>query len=89
MALLIYPPDNPIPQLAHLLDSDMRREIACKVNEAILTEQGGQREARIHNLLRLRAWVEKKAKEKDKEKYPEECSIGLDAEGGDTDVMVS
>jgi len=56
------------------------------VNEAILGNQGARREARIRNLVRLRAWAEKKAREANKD-IPSKLSLGLDAdkEGHDDD----
>ncbi|KAG8628322.1 hypothetical protein KVT40_004195 [Elsinoe batatas] len=63
MALLIFPPEKLTPQLKMLLDPRLRQEVATSVNEAILASQGERREARIRNLVRLRTWAERKARE--------------------------
>lgn len=63
MALLIFPIERLTPQLKALLDPTLRQTVATAVNEAILSSQGERREARIRNLVRLRAWAEQKARE--------------------------
>ncbi|PNS18817.1 Glucose-induced degradation protein 8 [Sphaceloma murrayae] len=63
MALLIFPEEKLTPQLKALLDPSLRQAVAISVNEAILSSQGERREARIRNLVRLRAWAEQKARE--------------------------
>jgi len=100
MALLIFPPENLAPPLAALLDPALRQTVANRVNEAILGSQGARREARIRNLVRLRAWAEKKARDAGKD-IPDKLDLGLntDKEGeleddamngnGETDAMVS
>ena len=77
MALLIFPPDNLAPPLAALLDPNLRKTVANRVNEAILSSQGARREARIRNLVRLRAWAEQKAREAKKD-LPATLDLGLD-----------
>lgn len=67
MALLIFPPDNLGPQLAGLLDPDLRQSVATRVNEAILNNQGYKSQARLTSLIRLRMWAEKKAREEGKD----------------------
>ncbi|KAK0659084.1 Uncharacterized protein DIS24_g4242 [Lasiodiplodia hormozganensis] len=79
MALLIFPPENLAPPLAQLLDPSLRQTVATRVNEAILASQGANREARIKQLVRLRAWSENKAKEARKH-IPANLSLGLDSE---------
>ncbi|BDD55769.1 hypothetical protein MAP00_001256 [Monascus purpureus] len=76
LALLIFPSDNLDPSLAPLLSSDLRKEIATRVNEAILQSQGSRKEARLRNLVRLRAWAERKAREAKKD-IPEKLDLGL------------
>ena len=82
MALLIFPPDNLTPQLAELVDPQLRKVVANRVNEAILHSQGARREARIRKLVRLRAWSEKIAREggRDGRKIdlPDRLDLGLD-----------
>lgn len=79
MALLIFPPENLAPPLAQLLDPSLRQTVATRVNEAILASQGASREARIKQLVRLRAWSEQKAREARKD-IPPTLSLGLDSE---------
>ncbi|KAF2497104.1 hypothetical protein BU16DRAFT_526138 [Lophium mytilinum] len=99
MALLIFPPENLAPPLAALLDPALRQTVANRVNEAILGSQGARREARIRNLVRLRTWSEKKARDAGKD-IPEKLDFGLNADkevdeddamngNGETDAMVS
>ncbi|TKA69832.1 hypothetical protein B0A49_05883 [Cryomyces minteri] len=95
MALLIFPPENLTPPLAALLDPNLRQIVANRVNEAILSSQGARREARIKNLVRLRAWAEQKAREAQKD-LPPTLNLGLALErdaqngsggGGDSAMM--
>jgi len=83
LALLIYPNDNLSPSLAALLDPDLRKDIATQVNEAILQNQGSRKEARLRNLVKLRAFAENKAREAKKD-IPDKLDIGLvgDSYGG-------
>jgi hypothetical protein len=96
MALLIFPPDNLAPPLAALVDPNLRKNVANKVNEAILKSQGNDREARIRKLVRIRAWTEQKARESRKDipvlelgLDPEEDSRNGNEENGEADAMVS
>lgn len=75
MALLIFPPDKLTPQLKALLDTSLRQTVATAVNEAILASEGERREARIRNLVRLRAWAEQSARES-KLDIPESIELG-------------
>jgi hypothetical protein len=79
MALLIFPPDNLEPQLAALLQPDLRKSVADRVNKAILASQGQRRDAAIRNLVRLRAWAEDSVRESKKD-LPAHLDLGLDAE---------
>lgn len=81
MALLIFPPDSldKNPQLASLLQPGLRMEVASKVNEAILATQGKRREAKIIDLVHLRAWAEKERREgPGKGALPAKLSLGLE-----------
>ncbi|KAF4584224.1 ran binding protein in the microtubule-organising centre [Ophiocordyceps camponoti-floridani] len=62
MALLLFPQENLDPQLAALLNPDLRRDAADSVNRAILERQSARREAAIRQLVKLRAWAENKAR---------------------------
>ncbi|KKZ62039.1 hypothetical protein EMCG_03501 [[Emmonsia] crescens] len=77
LSLLIFPSDNLAPSLAALLDPELRKSIANRVNEAILQSQGARREARLRNLVKLRSWAEQKAREAKKD-LPEKLDIGLE-----------
>ncbi|KAI9779454.1 MAG: hypothetical protein M1816_003506 [Peltula sp. TS41687] len=79
MALLIFPPEDLAPPLAELLDPQLRKTVASRVNEAILISQGAKREARIRKLIRLRAWAEKSARDAKKD-LPEKLYLGLNPE---------
>lgn len=95
MALLIFPPEKLTSQLKELLDLGLRQKIATTVNEAILHSQGERREARIRNLVRLRAWAEDKARQSDKDlNLPDKIELGLGSESPnngaqDGDAMVA
>lgn len=79
MALLIFPTENLAPQLAELIDPQLRKSVANRVNEAILSSQGARREAQIRKLVRMRAWSEKVARESKKLDIPEGgLGFGLD-----------
>ena len=77
MALLIFPPDNLAPPLAALLEFGLRKEVAKKVNEALLRSQGESTKAKICDLVRLRACSEQKAREAKKD-LPGKIELGLD-----------
>ncbi|KAL5358415.1 CTLH/CRA C-terminal to lish motif domain-containing protein [Aspergillus floccosus] len=76
LALLIFPTENLTPSLAPLLHPDLRKDIATRVNEAILHSQGARKEARLRNLVKLRAWAEQKAREAKKD-IPDKLDLGL------------
>lgn len=65
MALLIFPQDNQIPALDGLLKPELRVTVAAQVNEAILAAKGCERQARLRRLVKLRAWAERKAYERE------------------------
>lgn len=77
MALLIFPPDNLAPPLAALLDPNLRKDVAKRVNEAILSSQGERPNPKFVDLVRLRHWAEQKAREAKKD-LPEHIELGLD-----------
>lgn len=81
LSLLIFPSDNLDPSLAPLLSPDLRKDIASRVNEAILQGQGARKEARLRNLVKLRAWAERKAREAKKD-IPEKLDLDLVDDGG-------
>ena len=78
MLLLIFPGDKPVPtKLAYILEPKLRKDVAKRVNEALLETLGEPTHARLLDLVRLRAWSEEKARE-GKLDLPEHIDIGLD-----------
>jgi hypothetical protein len=66
MSLLIFlpaPAGTLQKELTELLEPSLRRNVASKVNEAILTNMGTRGESRMRSLVRLRHWAEFKAKD--------------------------
>lgn len=82
LALLIFPSDNLSPTLASLLDPSLRKEIATRVNEAILMKQCAHKEARLRNLVKLRVFAETKARAAKKD-IPDKLDIGLVSDSHD------
>jgi hypothetical protein len=84
MSLLIFLPATGTLQkeLTDLLEPSLRRNVASKVNEAILTTMGARGEARMRSLVRLRHWAESKARAAGKD-IPPTLPLGLQ----DTDDM--
>lgn len=82
MALLLFPPETLEPQLAALLNPDLRRDAADKVNRAILERQSTRRDAAIRHLVKMRAWAETAARDQGAS-LPDHLDIGL--RGDDTD----
>lgn len=78
MALLIFPPDNLAPPLKALLDLNLRKDVAKRVNEALLLSHGERTKAKLFDLVHLRAWSEQKARDGKKD-LPERIDIGLDS----------
>lgn len=97
MSLLIFLPATGTLQkeLSELLEPSLRRTVASKVNEAILTSMGARGEARMRSLVRLRHWAETKARSASKD-IPPVLSLGLQdvderlvgSNGEAADVMV-
>ncbi|KAG6017624.1 hypothetical protein E4U54_005729 [Claviceps lovelessii] len=80
MALLLFPAGCLEPQLAALLDPELRRTAADSVNKAILEKLSTRREAAIRHLVKLRAWAENTAREKSIS-LPDRLDIGLRDDG--------
>ncbi|KAF1937217.1 hypothetical protein EJ02DRAFT_458927 [Clathrospora elynae] len=97
MSLLIFLPATETLQkeLTELLEPSLRRNVASKVNEAVLTSMGAHGEARMRSVVRLRQWAETKARAAGKD-IPPSLLLGLQdaderpANGNTeaTDVMV-
>ncbi|KAL8706020.1 MAG: hypothetical protein Q9201_000905 [Fulgogasparrea decipioides] len=79
MALLIFKPQDLPPQLAALLKPELRKDVAQRVNEALLFEQGERTKAKLFDLVHLRGWSEMKAREAKKD-LPEHIGLGLEKE---------
>jgi len=81
MALLIFPPNDLAPALAALLDPKLRKDVAQRVNEAILQSQGERTKSKLMELVKTRFFVEAKARQMKKEtNLPEKIDLGLDPE---------
>lgn len=78
MTLLICLPNDLEPNLAALLHPDLRREVAEKVNAALLASQGDRRNAAIRNLMKLRSWAETTARSQNIV-VPTKLELGLGA----------
>jgi hypothetical protein len=78
MSLLIFLPatDTLQKELGELLEPSLRRNVASRVNEAILISAGGPGEARMRSLVRLRQWAESKARAAGKD-IPPMLPLGL------------
>jgi hypothetical protein len=77
MTLLIFSQDNLAPSLSALLDPGLRKDVANRVNEAILHSQGEKTRSKLMELVKTRAWAERKARELKKD-VPDHVDIGLD-----------
>ena len=77
MLLLIIDPKALTPELAAILDPALRKDIAARVNDAILLSQGENTRSRLLELVKTRAWAERVARELKKD-VPAELDIGLD-----------
>lgn len=82
MALLLFPPETLEPQLAALLNPELRRDAADSVNRAILERQSTRREAAIRQLVKMRAWAESTARNRGVS-LPERLEVGLNADDAD------
>ncbi|KAL8758614.1 MAG: hypothetical protein Q9199_001352 [Rusavskia elegans] len=67
MTLLMFEHKDLPPQYTTLLDRKLRVDVALRVNEALFTEQGERTKTKLSTLIHLRAWVEQKALEANKE----------------------
>ena len=78
MAILVFPPGQIHPSLAHILEPGLRKDVAKRVNEAMLSSLGEDRRTRLYELVKTREWVEKKARDANR-KLPFRMEIGLDS----------
>ncbi|KAI2619192.1 CTLH/CRA C-terminal to lish motif domain-containing protein [Hypoxylon sp. NC1633] len=83
MSLLVFDHDTLDPSLSALLRPDLRREVAEKVNEAILESQNQRRDAAICHLVQMRAWSEETVRKEGKKDLPPRIDLGLDGDDSD------
>lgn len=82
MALLMIPHDSLEPQLAALLDPNLRQDAAERVNNAIIASRSKRTIAGIRNLVKMRCWAENKSRDLGLP-LPDRLDIGL--RGDDVD----
>jgi len=76
--LLIFAKDpNAPPMISELLDTELRRKVATRVNEALLKSQGCRSQDKLKSLVQFRAWTERIAREQDRD-IPENLDIWVD-----------
>ncbi|KAK7956667.1 uncharacterized protein PG986_005889 [Apiospora aurea] len=81
MSLLVFKHDTLDPSIAVLLKPDLRRDVADKVNKAILDRQVWRRDAAIRDLVQMRAWSEDAVrKETTKKDIPARIDLNLDGD---------
>ncbi|KAI2636025.1 ran binding protein in the microtubule-organising centre [Xylaria nigripes] len=83
MSLLVFSPDSNLdPSLSALLQPSLRRDVADRVNRAILESQQQHREAAIRHLIQMRAWGEEVVRKETRKDLP--ANIELHLGNGDT-----
>lgn len=82
MALFLYPRTELRPEQQALMHPDLRREVADKVNMAIIFRQTKRREAAIRQLVKVRTWAEDSARSARKD-LPDRLELGLNNEDAD------
>ncbi len=82
MVMLFFLPEKMPPEQQKLLSPDLRREVADKVNKAILHHYSTRREAAIRQIVKMRAWTENAARDNKKD-LPDFIDIGLQVGGDD------
>lgn len=95
MCLVVFSPDKLQPDHKKLLDTNLRRQIAEQVNEAILRSSKEPSDVQIRLLVQVRQWAEQKCREMRKS-IPSRMPLGLSSDeftegldgNGDGDVMV-
>lgn len=85
MTLLVFSHDPKTlePSVAALLKPDLRREVADKVNTAIVDRQLHRRDAAIRHLVQMRAWAENTVRKDAKYTLPSRIDLGLNGEEAD------
>ena len=85
MTLLVFSHDPKTldPSLAAMLKPDLRREVADKVNKAIVGRQLHRRDAAIRRLVQMRAWAENTVRKDAKYGLPSRIDLGLNSEDVD------
>lgn len=83
MSLLVFDHDKLDPSLSALLEPSLRRDVATKVNQAILDRQQQRRDAAIRHLVQMRAWSENTVRKETKKDLPPRLDLGLDGDDSD------
>jgi hypothetical protein len=83
MTLLVFQHEHLDPTLAALLKPDLRREVADKVNKAILQRQTRRKEAAIRHLVQMRAWGEETVRRETKKDLPARIELGIHGDEAD------
>ncbi|ORY59715.1 CTLH/CRA C-terminal to lish motif domain-containing protein [Pseudomassariella vexata] len=86
MTLLVFR-DTVDPPVAELLKPDLRRDVADKVNKAILQRQQQRRDAAIRHLVQMRAWGEEAVRKETKKDLPARIELGLNGDESDKDGL--
>jgi hypothetical protein len=82
MVLLIFPHDSLQPELAALLRSDLRKQVADEVNKTIVSRRTQRLQSAIQELVRIRAWAESSARAAKKD-VPDRIELGLGEDDND------
>ncbi|XXG95077.1 Uridine kinase [Hypoxylon texense] len=83
MSLLVFGHDKLDPSIAALLKPGLRRDVADKVNKAMLQSQYQRRDAAIRHLVQMRAWSEENVRKEGKKDLPARIDLGLDSDSSD------
>ncbi|KAI1824466.1 ran binding protein in the microtubule-organising centre [Xylaria intraflava] len=79
MSLLVFPQDHTLdPSLSALLQPSLRRDVADRVNQAVLEFQQQRKEAAIRQLVQMRAWSEDVVRKETKKDLPANIELHLD-----------
>ncbi|KAI1433667.1 ran binding protein in the microtubule-organising centre [Xylaria sp. CBS 124048] len=81
MSLLVFPQDHTLdPSLSALLQPNLRRDVADRVNQAILESQRQRKETAIRQLVQMRAWSEDAVRKDPKKDLPASIELRLDTD---------
>ena len=80
MSLLVFKHDTLDSSIAVLLKPELRRDVADKVNKAILQRQVYRSSAAIRDLVQMRAWSEDTVRKETKKDLPARVELNLDGD---------